>query len=74
MGDGRGRLPKLYEGTAGGGRWRHPLFGDREWWFQQRPRPTFYRAVRPYARIVERKIYEVATDVARSIAGKGNRV
>ena len=34
MPDGMGRLPKLYEGAVGSP-WRHPLFGDREWWYPQ---------------------------------------
>ena len=71
MPDGMGRLPKLYEGEAGA--WRHPTYG-RDPWQGQASRPTFYPAVRPYRRIVERKVLEIATDVAKVIAGKGARI
>jgi hypothetical protein len=38
MPPGMRALPKAHEGVK---RWRHPVFGDRETWVQQRSHPTF---------------------------------
>jgi hypothetical protein len=37
------KIPEYWEGVAP--RWRHPLFGNREHWYDQSPRPSFYRIV-----------------------------
>jgi len=68
MPDGMGRLPKLWEGNAP--RWRHPLFGDREWWYQQPAKPTFNRVVPMFAPQVRAAIQRVAADV---VAQMGDR-
>jgi hypothetical protein len=45
MPDGFKALPAYWEGTKP--RWRHPVFGDRDTWVDQRPHPLFYRTLRP---------------------------
>lgn len=50
MPSGMKSLPRLVEGLGHKvdrrpGRWRHPVFGDRDTWVSQRPRPRFYDTV-----------------------------
>ena len=47
---------------------RHPLFGDREWWYSQPIRPGFWtRPMRAGAPAVRREMVKVMTDVADKI-------
>jgi len=68
MPDGMGRIPKLWEGDARP--WRHPLFGDREYWYPQSARPVFYPVVRAYAPVVRSAVRRVAAEV---VAEMGDR-
>lgn len=45
MPSGMKRLPQYWEGE---GRWRHPLFGNRDHWYSQAPHPSFWRIVREH--------------------------
>ena len=44
MPDGEKALPEEFEGTK---RWRHPVYGNRDVWITQDPKPFFFRTVRP---------------------------
>jgi hypothetical protein len=68
-------LPGLAEGLGHAvdrraGRWRHPVFGNRDVWVDQRPFPQFYAAVKPdearARREVERAVAAVFTQIARA--------
>lgn len=71
MPDGMRSLPGLAEGEGGvdrrAGRWRHPVFGNREVWVQQPSFPTFYRTVEPYRDEVQHAIDQVLNDVKRKL-------
>ena len=71
MPSGMRSLPGLAEGEGGvdkrAGRWRHPVFGDRDTWVQQPTFPTFYRTVEPHRVWVSRAIDRVLEDVKRKI-------
>lgn len=41
----RGILGPLYERGVRGGAWRHPLFGNRNFWYPQRTRPFLAPAI-----------------------------
>jgi hypothetical protein len=59
-------LPKAWE-AEGGARWRHPTWGNRGRWVQQRPRPLFYRIVAPKAEGAARQVEEIANRVVRKL-------
>lgn len=59
-------LPKAWE-REGGARWRHPVYGRRETWVQQRPRPTFDRIVAPKAEPAAREVERIANQVVRKL-------
>lgn len=59
-------LPKAWEGEAGA-RWRHPTWGNRNVWVQQRPRPLFYGIVAPRAERAVRAVEEVANRVVAKL-------
>ncbi len=59
-------LPKAWEGE-GGARWRHPVYGRRGTWVQQRPRPTFDRIVAPKAEGAAREIERIANGIVRKL-------
>jgi hypothetical protein len=63
MPDGMRKLPAYYEGEA---RWRHPVFGNKEVWVDQSPRPMFYSITSGVEPTAEREI-EDAT--GRSLDG-----
>lgn len=72
MPSGLKSLPRLAEGEghavdSRGGRWRHPVFGDRETWVQQPTFPVFYRTVEPHRDEVGRAIDEVLDAVKRKL-------
>jgi hypothetical protein len=59
-------LPKAWEGE-GGARWRHPVYGRRDTWVQQRPRPTFDRVVAPHQDRAIREVEEIANRIVRKL-------
>lgn len=59
-------IPKAWEHEAGA-RWRHPVFGRRDTWVQQRPRPLFYRIVAPKAERAAREIEQIANRVVAKL-------
>jgi len=59
-------LPKAWEAEAGA-RWRHPTWGNRQNWVQQRSRPLFYRIVAPKAEGAAREIEQIANRVVRKL-------
>jgi hypothetical protein len=59
-------LPKAWEGQ-GGARWRHPTWGNRGRWVQQRPRPTFWRVVAPHQDRAIREVEEIANRIVRKL-------
>ncbi len=65
MPDGTRALPALLEGEDGP--WRHPLFGDRESWFNQAAHPYFAPAVNPLIPRAERLAEEALDKVADEI-------
>ena len=61
-------LPAYVEGEKP--RWRHPVFGDRDVWVDQRPDPVFYRTIQPHtykARVAADQILE---DIARKLEAR----
>ena len=65
MPPGKGALPAYMEGTKP--RWRHPVFGNRGVYVEQRSHPYFYRIVRPYGRRARSAIDKVARGISRDI-------
>jgi hypothetical protein len=59
-------LPTYAEGTKP--RWRHPVFGDREVWVDQRPFPRFYEAVQPDEARARREVIKAVDQVFDKIA------
>src|SRR6266545_811460 len=59
-------LPKAWE-AEGGARWRHPTWGNRQRWVQQRSRPLFYRIVAPRAEGAVREVEQIANQVVRKL-------
>src|SRR6266540_3857208 len=59
-------LPKAWE-AEGGARWRHPVYGRRDTWVQQRPRPVFYRIVAPKAERAAREVEQIANRVVAKL-------
>ena len=59
-------LPKAWE-AEGGARWRHPTWGNRQRWVQQRSRPLFYRIVAPKAEGAARQVEEIANRIVRKL-------
>lgn len=66
MPDGLKGIPKAWEAEAGA-RWRHPTWGNRNVWVQQRPRPLFYRIVAPKAERAAKEIEQVANRVVAKL-------
>lgn len=67
MPDGQKALPLYMEGAKP--RWRHPLFGNTEHWYQQgnAPHPYFYTSVGPLGPASRLAMERVAEDIARQI-------
>ncbi len=59
-------LPKAWE-AEGGARWRHPTWGNRGRWVQQRSRPLFYRIVAPKAEPAAREIEQIANRIVKKL-------
>lgn len=72
MPDGFKSLPRLVEGEGHevdrrAGRWRHPVFGNREVWVQQQPFPTFYRVLRPTEGQARREVGHVIARIVQEL-------
>lgn len=67
MPDGQKALPLYMDGAKP--RWRHPLFGDREHWYQQgnAPHPYFYASIGPLGPASRLAMERVAEKIARQI-------
>ncbi len=65
MPSGMKKVPQYWEGEAV--RWRHPLFGDREHWYDQSPRPGFYRIATGHDLSAEREIAEAEHQSLRDL-------
>src|SRR6266496_376659 len=65
MPSGMRKIPQYWEGEAS--RWRHPLFGDREHWYDQSPRPSFYRIASGHDLAAEREIAEAESQSLRPL-------
>jgi hypothetical protein len=65
MPDGMKALPAYWEGERG--RWRHPVFGNRDNWVAQAPHPTFYRTLEPHTDSAGHAIDRVLYDVKQKI-------
>jgi hypothetical protein len=59
-------IPTYAEGTKP--RWRHPLFGDRGFWYDQRPFPEFFDAVQPDQARARRECIRAVEAVFKQIA------
>ncbi|HEY5990543.1 MAG TPA: hypothetical protein VIV12_29750 [Streptosporangiaceae bacterium] len=66
MPDGLKGIPKAWE-AEGGARWRHPAWGNRNVWVQQRSRPLFYRIVAPKGERAAKEIERVANRVVAKL-------
>lgn len=67
---GQQNLPAYMEGVRPFQRWRHPVFGDRDAWVTQAPKPWFYRAARPHERDAEQAAARVIGAIATEIANR----
>jgi hypothetical protein len=74
MPSGMKGLPGLAEGLGHAvdrrrGRWRHPVFGDRDTWVSQRPFPgqPFYSSVQPHEARVRREVEQAVEAVFKQI-------
>jgi len=67
MPSGEGRLPAYMEGEL---RWRHPVYGNRNAWVTQPPRPWFYRAVRPLGIAARVAVNRALNRIGDDITGK----
>lgn len=56
---------RAYENDGRPGRFRAPLFGNREQWFSHKARPFLYRAAKPWMDEVDADIGKVVDKVAR---------
>lgn len=59
----------LSYGLDGLGRWRHPVFGNREVWEQQRGQEVFYSTLRRYETRWRAGIEQAMEETARQIQG-----
>lgn len=68
MPEGKQGLPPLVEGI---GRWRKPLFGNREHWYEQAPRPELTPAVERHLPGVQAGVLAAVDETARALAAGG---
>lgn len=61
--DGAKALPKRLEGI---GRWRHPVYGNRDVWVNQEPHPFFYRTLLPHLVRMQHEITKILADTAQA--------
>lgn len=64
MPSGEENLPAYMERVRRYGRWRKPVFGNREVWATQRAHPYFYRTLRPFE-VETAKVAETVIDQFR---------
>lgn len=50
-------------------RWRHPVFGNRNYWVTQQGRPWFFSSIRPAAPAFESGVRRAMDRTARKISG-----
>jgi hypothetical protein len=67
MPSGMKALPRLAEGLGHSvdrraGRWRHPVYGDRDTWVSQQPFPRFYQAIGDGDDLAARRAVNQAVD------------
>lgn len=62
MPSGEENLPAYMERVRRYGRWRKPVFGNREVWATQKAHPYFYRTLRPFEK--------TTADVAEKVLGQ----
>lgn len=62
MPSGEENLPAYMERARRYGRWRKPVFGNREVWATQKAHPYFYRTLRPFE--------NTTADVAEKVVGQ----
>ena len=70
MPDGLRAIPRYWEGPSvhgWSGRWRHPVFGDRDVWVQQDSHPTFYPALRPTEHQARHKVDQVTNRIIHKL-------
>ncbi|MCW2920028.1 MAG: hypothetical protein JWN52_8096 [Actinomycetia bacterium] len=67
MPDGTKSLPGYFEGITGKGVLRHPVFGNRDVWASQLPRPYFARGVSGAEQDARAAIERVMEDIAKEI-------
>jgi hypothetical protein len=48
-------------------RWRHPVYGNRDVWVQQPPKPYFYKVMRTAGPLTRRAVNRVMDGVTRDI-------
>lgn len=65
MPPGEGSLPAYMEGTQP--RWRHPLFGNEDFFFNQSPHPYFFGAVAPFGPRIEDAVIDVADEIQKDL-------
>ncbi|HEV8065123.1 MAG TPA: hypothetical protein VGP46_09835 [Acidimicrobiales bacterium] len=69
---GKGALAGLLElgGSSGGASWRHPLFGDTGYWYEQSTHPSLYPALDSKADEAEVLVGNALDDALRIAAGE----
>jgi hypothetical protein len=63
-------LPRYWEGEEPGrskGRWRHPTWGNRDVWVQQKPHPRFYAIVGRHAEQAAQAVEQIANRVVAKL-------
>lgn len=66
MANKQGALPAYMEGTKKP--WRHPVYGNRDAWVKQAPKPYFYRTLRRAAGPAARKaVNRAVNDISKEI-------
>jgi hypothetical protein len=62
-------LPLYMEGAKP--RWRHPVYGNRDNWVLQAPKPYFYRAANGYGRAAGEAMQRALDDITHQLNGPG---
>ena len=69
MPDGKKAMPEYYEGSPPYTRLRHPLFGNRDYWYLQPPHPYFTDEVRDAELRAAKAVDTVINKTARDLEG-----
>lgn len=68
--DPRGqKMARLTEGTTGATRWRHPVFGNRDAWVQQRADPWFFPTIRSKRPVFAGAVERAVRNIVRRLGG-----